>query len=165
MRSKPLAVGLVLLTAVGMWQARAGQGPGAKEEGDRGPADLIKHGAYLVNAAAMCGDCHTPRDDRGQADRGRRLRGATLAIRPKKETKDWADESPDISGVGLAGQWSEGEMVKFLTTGIDPEGMKARPPMPAFRLDARDARAVYLYLRSVPGREEGGKEEKGEGRQ
>ncbi len=34
--------------------------------------------------------------------------------------------------------------------------------MPAFRLNARDARAVYLYLKSVPGQQKAGKkEEKG----
>jgi hypothetical protein len=47
-------------------------------------------------------------------------------------------------------------MVKFLTTGSDPDGKKARPPMPAFRLNARDARAAYLYLKSLPGPSEGG---------
>src|SRR5512135_1851342 len=74
---------------------------------------------YFVTSP-MCGDCHTPRDSRGQPDRTRRLRGATLPIRPKKESTDWADEAPDITASGLAGQWSEEEMIKFLTTGIDP---------------------------------------------
>ena len=54
-------------------------------------------------------------------------------------------------------------MVKFLTTGINPDGEKAMPPMPAFRLNARDARAVALYLRSVPGGKEAGKGETGKG--
>jgi hypothetical protein len=39
--------------------------------------------------------------------------------------------------------------------------MKARPPMPAFRLNARDARAVFLDLKSVPGQLKAGREEKG----
>ena len=51
-------------------------------------------------------------------------------------------------------------MVKFLTTGIDPGGNKARPPMPAFRLNGDDARAVAVYLRSLPGAKEGGRQEK-----
>src|SRR5262245_16379450 len=109
----------------------------------------------------MCGDCHTPPDDRGRPDRTRLLRGTTVPIRPNKETRDWADESPDITGSGLAGEWGEEAMVKFLTTGINPDGKKAMPPMPAFRLNARDARAVFHYLKSLPGpgagREESGK--------
>lgn len=154
MRFERLAVGIVIPAAVSMWQVRAGQ------ESSQDTAALIRHGEYLVNAATMCGDCHTPHNDRGQPDRTRLLRGTTLPIRPKKETRDWTDESPDITGSGLAGQWSEAEMVKFLTTGIDPEGMNAMPPMPAFRLNARDARAVSLYLKSLPGRQEAGKKGK-----
>jgi mono/diheme cytochrome c family protein len=54
-------------------------------------------------------------------------------------------------------------MAKFLTTGINPDGEKAMPPMPAFRLNARDARAVALYLKSVPGGKESGKGARGKG--
>jgi hypothetical protein len=54
-------------------------------------------------------------------------------------------------------------MVKFLTSGINPDGKKAMPPMPAFRLNAQDARAVFLYLKSLPGPEAGKKEERGKG--
>jgi mono/diheme cytochrome c family protein len=161
MRFRCLAAGVVILAGVGMWQAGAGQESGAKKASGQDAADLIEHGDYLVNAAAMCGDCHTPRDDQGKPNRTRQLRGAPLPIRPKKEAQDWAEEAPDITGTGLAGQWSEQEMVKFLTTGTDPDGMEAMPPMPAFRLNARDARAVYLYLKSLPAQEAGGKREQG----
>jgi mono/diheme cytochrome c family protein len=156
MRLPCLVVGTAALVAAGVWQARAAPEPRAKQPSGPDTADLRKHGAYLVNAAILCGDCHTPQDDRGMPDRARLLRGATLPIRPKKEIKNWAAESPDITGSGLAGKWGEEEMVKFLTTGINPEGKKARPPMPPFRLNARDARAVFLYLKSLPGAKEGG---------
>ena len=161
MRFKCIAVGIIILAAVGVWQVRAGQESGAKKQGSQDTAELVRHGEYLVSSASMCGDCHTPQGDRGRPDRTKLLRGATLPIRPTKQTRNWADESPDITGGGLAGEWSEEEMIKFLTTGVDPEGMKARPPMPAFRLNAGDARAVFLYLKSVPGQQKAGKEEKG----
>jgi len=54
-------------------------------------------------------------------------------------------------------------MVKFLTTGVDPDGMRANPPMPAYRLDARDARAVISYLKSLPGPVPGKRGERGKG--
>ena len=154
MRSYYRALGIVLLVALGLWQVGASQEPGAKPK--RGPdaAGVREHGAYLVNAAVLCGDCHTPQDERGMPNLARQLRGSTLPIRPKKETKNWADESPDITSRGLAGKWGEAGMVKFLMTGVDPEGKKARPPMPAIRLSANDARAVYLYLHSLPGAKE-----------
>jgi hypothetical protein len=68
----------------------------------------------LVNAAILCGDCHTPQDSKGKPDRARLLRGAELPIRPKKETEDWADMAPDITSRGLAEKWGEKAMVKFL---------------------------------------------------
>jgi mono/diheme cytochrome c family protein len=43
-------------------------------------------------------------------------------------------------------------MIEFLMTGKNPDGMKAMPPMPAFRMSRHDARAVALYLRSLPGK-------------
>ncbi len=156
MRLKCLTAGIALLVAVGIWQVRADQESDAKKEGSPDAAALLKHGDYLVNAAILCSDCHTPQDATGKFDRARLLRGAALPIRPKKETKNWADEAPDITARGLTGKWSEQGMVKFLMTGTDPDGKKARPPMPAFRLNARDARAVSLYLKSLPGSKEGG---------
>ena len=64
----------------------------------------------------------------------------------------WAAMSPDITRSGLAGQWREEDFVKFLMTGQDPEGKTPRPPMPVFHLQKDDARAVTLYLRSLPGK-------------
>jgi hypothetical protein len=32
------------------------------------------------------------------------LQGADLTIKPKNETKDWADPAPDITRGGLAGE-------------------------------------------------------------
>ena len=45
-------------------------------------------------------------------------------------------------------------MVKVLTTGVNPEGHKTIPPMPPFRLNKDDARAVAAYLKSLPGKKE-----------
>jgi mono/diheme cytochrome c family protein len=150
MRFKIVTCGIAILVAVGIWQVRADQQSRAKK-GSGPDAGLVKHGEYLVNEVAHCSHCHSPQDARGMPDRARLLRGASLPIRPKKETKNWADESPDITSAGLAGKWGEEAMIKFLMTGIDPEGEKPMSPMPVFRLNARDARAVTLYLQSLPG--------------
>jgi mono/diheme cytochrome c family protein len=142
MRLKYCAAGLAVLIAVGLWQVRAA--PDA--------ADLTKHGEYLVSRVAQCGDCHTPRDAKGEPDRSRMLRGATLGFVPRKKTEHWADMSPDITGSGVAGKWSEEQMIKFFTTGVNPDGKKPTPPMPVYRLQERDARAIILYLKSLPGK-------------
>jgi len=156
MRVTFLTIGIAILLAAGIWQVQAVQKPPANQKSVPDDANLRKHGEYLVNAAILCGDCHTPQNDQGKPDRTRLLRGARIPIQPKKEVNDWADESPDITGSGLAGKWSEEETVHFLTTGNDRDGNKAIAPMPAFRLSASDARAVYLYLKSLPGPKEGG---------
>jgi len=127
------------------------QEPGANKPGSPEAADLIRHGEYLVNEVAHCSHCHTPQDPNGQLDRSRLLQGATLPIVPKKKTENWADRSPDITSSGLAGKLSEEQLIKFLRTGVDPKGNTPRDPMPKFHLNGTDARAVTLYLRSLPG--------------
>jgi mono/diheme cytochrome c family protein len=138
MRVKLVCVAIATVVGLSLWQYGTAQDRMNRARARRGePADLKEHGAYLVNSVGMCVDCH--RKD---------LKGGPIPIQPKKEMKPWADEAPDISAQGLAGKWTEQEAVKFLTTGIDPDGKKARPPMPAFRLSETDARAVALYLHS-----------------
>src|SRR5947209_8089362 len=117
MRLTFLTTGIAILVAVGIWQVRAAQESREKQKSTPDTADLRKHGAYLVNSVMLCTDCHTPQDDQGKPDRSRLLRGTTIPVRPKKETKNWADEAPDITGSGLAGKWSEEQLVKFLMTG------------------------------------------------
>ncbi len=80
----------------------------------------------------------------------RSLQGADLWIAPKKKIKNWVDTAPDITAKGLAGQWGQEGMVKFLMTGVDPNGEKPGLPMPIFHLQERDARAIALYLKSRP---------------
>jgi hypothetical protein len=157
MRQKCLAAGIAILTAVGLWQGRAAPEAGEKQKKSDDRAELVKHGEYLVSSVAMCGDCHTPRDAKGKPDRSKMLRGSTLNFAPKKKTKGWVGEAPDITGGGLAGEWKEEEMIKFLSTGTNPHGEKAHAPMPPFRLNKRDARAVTFYLKSL------GKKAKGDG--
>jgi mono/diheme cytochrome c family protein len=149
MRQITIGVGAAVLLA-GAWLGRAG-GPPAARAGAEGDA-LVKRGEYLVLEVAHCGHCHTPAGAAGKPDRARLLQGTMLPIKPKDPKAEWADESPDITKGGLAGKWGEAGMVKFLTTGKNPGGHDPTPPMPAFRLTPEDARAVTLYLLSLPGK-------------
>jgi mono/diheme cytochrome c family protein len=138
--------GVVAVLTAGVWVVHAAE---PKKGTDDSP---VKRGEYLANEVAHCTHCHSPRDGKGQPDRGRLLQGATLPIRPKEPTKNWAEKSPDITRGGLAGRWSEADMVKFLTTGKNPDGEGPVSPMPVFHLHDDDAQAVALYLRSLPGK-------------
>jgi mono/diheme cytochrome c family protein len=155
MRNRWIVFPVTALLAAGSWLVYADQKPRPAKVAGSNDTTLIQHGKYLVNEVAHCGDCHTPLNNKGQLDKTRMLQGAELSFKPKKETKNWMGESPDITLNGLAGEWGEEGLVKFLMTGTDPDGMKPHPPMPIFNLNKEDARAVAQYLRSLPGKKEG----------
>lgn len=113
-----------------------------------GRAQKIAHGKYLVEHVGMCADCHTPRTPKGEFDTGRWLAGADLDFAPIRPMP-WANHAPALAG--LPG-WTEAEMVRFLTTGLNLKGATARPPMPPYRLSKADAEAVAAYLKSLPAR-------------
>jgi mono/diheme cytochrome c family protein len=147
MRFAYLIVAITILVVGAIWQVRADQG--AKKNVSPEVVGLIQHGEYLVSRVAHCSDCHTPRDAKGEFDNSKLLQGTSLGVVPKQKTDAWADESPDITGDGLAGEWSEDEMIKFFTSGVNPQGDKPTPPMPIFHLHEKDARAITLYLKSL----------------
>jgi mono/diheme cytochrome c family protein len=105
----------------------------------------IQRGKYLVENVAMCADCHTPRDDKGQFDRTQWLQGNLLDIKPD-HPMPFAAVAPPIAG--LPG-FTDEKAAKFLETGIDLTGKPAMWPMPQFRLNHDDALAVVAYLRSL----------------
>ena len=110
------------------------------------PADA-ERGRYIVHHVAMCIYCHTPRDERGVLDEHRFLHGAPMPVKSPFRGQTWAFMAPKIAG--LPGGWSEDEMVRFLQAGQAPTGHKPRPPMPPFRFNKEDARAVAAYLKSL----------------
>ena len=104
----------------------------------------LERGRYLVQRVGMCGDCHTPRNDKGAPIPGKELAGAPIDFKPV-HPMPWANTAPEIAG--LAG-WKDQEIVNFLMTG-KLNGKEPNPPMPRYRFSALDARAVVAYLRSL----------------
>ena len=96
-----------------------------------GNAALVARGKYLVENTGMCADCHTQMTEKGP-DMSKHLQGAVLPFKATVPVPDWADRSANIAG--LKG-WSDEEAIKFLTTGVDPNGKEARPPMPRYRFN------------------------------
>lgn len=113
---------------------------------DKPSAGTVARGEYLVTKVAMCGDCHSPMNEKGEPIQAQWLKGATLTFKPMMEMPMWATKAPGIAG--MAG-WSDAEALAFLTTGLDANGQAARPPMPKYRLSKEDAAAVLAYLRSL----------------
>jgi mono/diheme cytochrome c family protein len=104
-----------------------------------------QRGRYLVEAAAHCAECHTPRNALGGLDRSRWLAGV---IGP-----DGKELAPNITPAVL--EWSEQDIVAYLTTGFTPEydsvgGHMAHVVENMARLPESDRAAVAAYLKKVP---------------
>ncbi|MGE3930849.1 MAG: cytochrome c, partial [Hyphomonadaceae bacterium] len=109
-------------------------------------AALVERGEYLVNNIGGCNDCHTPMTPQGP-DMARALQGGTLIFGPLIEMP-WAPTAPALAG-GPVGYTDE-QFAQFLQTGARPDGSRPLPPMPPFRLNEEDARAMVAYIRTVP---------------
>ena len=109
------------------------------------PDAQIQRGKYLVENVAMCADCHTPRDAKGQLDHSQWLQGNLIDFKPD-HPMDYAAVAPPIAS--LPG-FTDEKAVTFLETGIDLTGKRALWPMPQFRFNHDDAVAVVAYLRSL----------------
>jgi mono/diheme cytochrome c family protein len=106
----------------------------------------IKRGQYLVERVGMCGECHTPKTDKGEYDRSQWLQGELIDYKPT-HPMPFAAIAPPIAG--LPSYAKDEQAVKFLETGTNVMGKTALPPMPQFRLNHDDAVAVVAYLRSL----------------
>jgi mono/diheme cytochrome c family protein len=109
-------------------------------------AGLVTRGRYLVENIGLCADCHSPRNERGEFIAGQSLMGAPLGFAPSFPMPAWAPVAPAIAGLPTM---TEEQAVRFLREGVRPDGSRPRPPMPEFRLNEADARAVAAYLKSL----------------
>ena len=106
----------------------------------------LARGKYLVEGIGMCGDCHTPHNEKGEPVKEQWLKGAPLAFKPAVPMPVWADTAVNIAG--LPG-WTKEAAIKFMMTGIAYNGLPARPPMPQYHFNQHDAEAIVAYLQSL----------------
>lgn len=140
--SKILVAATVATVVTFTLTARAAAAPA---DASAASAKLVR-GQYVVDQVGLCADCHSPRDQTGQFVTGQWLKGAVLPFAPTVPMPVWAPVAPPIAGLPTM---TEAQAVKFLQTGLKPDGTMARPPMPQFRLDQADAEAVAAYLKSL----------------
>jgi mono/diheme cytochrome c family protein len=105
-------------------------------------------GAYLAEALAHCGECHTPRNLALALNNRQKFAGAvTAGWRAFNITSDKA--------TGLGG-WRDDDLFAYLSTGHAPDHGTASGPMgeavdQSFgQLASEDIRAIVAFLRSVP---------------
>jgi len=141
MTTRAVAVAAIVVPALFFVSRSASQ---AQKKSDNGQ---IERGRYLVEDVAMCAECHTPRDSRGELEKQSWLQGAPIWIMPVKRIPEWADNAPALAG--LPGMTVE-EVERVLEQGTGPEGEVLRPPMHIYHMKPEDARAIIAYLNSLP---------------
>lgn len=105
-------------------------------------------GRYLVEALGHCGECHTPRNALGGMETGRWLAGGPVPA--------GKGNFPNITPAKL--DWSEADIVEYLTSGFTPEfdsagGHMALVVENTAHLPAEDRAAIAAYLKRVPAAE------------
>src|SRR6266702_225016 len=105
-------------------------------------------GAYLAEAMAHCGDCHTPRNLMQALDNRKKFSGAVAA--GWKAYNISQDKSSGIGG------WSDAALTDFLATGHATGYGTASGPMgeavdkSLMHLAPEDIKALVAYLRTIP---------------
>lgn len=133
---------LVLLGVIVLGMAACAPSVPAPLTGDA----LVERGEYLVTGIGGCNDCHSPMTPTGP-DMTHSLQGATLAFAPTIEMP-WAPIAPPIAGIPA--HYSEEQFATLLQTGERPDGSRPLPPMPQYRMNEEDARAVAAYIATLP---------------
>ncbi len=131
---------------MGLWSAFYNPDQRFQPHEDRSPA--WNRGAYVTEALAHCGDCHTPRNLAQALDNRRKFAGTV--------TQGWRayNITPDAaSGVG---GWSNAELADYLHAGhVVGRGVAGGPMAEEVDdslslLAPSDIGAVVVYLRSIP---------------
>jgi mono/diheme cytochrome c family protein len=111
---------------------------------------LIERGKYLVEGVVACGNCHIPRDEKGQLQRDRGLSGGLLLDLPEFTVYP-GNITPDLeTGIG---KWTDAQLAKAIREGVRPDKSIIGPPMPIEfyrRIADDDLAAIIAYLRVQP---------------
>jgi len=122
---------------------------GEKKFTDDELKDKLKNGHYLVTVA-HCMECHTPMGPRGREFASKL--GAGGFEFPGPWGVSVSKNITQSKGKGI-GAWTDDEIKRAITSGVDRQGNKLKPPM-GFHyystVSAGDLDAIVAYLRTVP---------------
>jgi mono/diheme cytochrome c family protein len=114
--------------------------------------ERIERGSYIANAVAVCMDCHSQRDWSSYA--GPMVPG-TLGMGGERFSREMGFPgvfySKNITPASLSG-WTDGEIYRTITSGVDREGNALFPVMPFHsynQLHDEDIYSIISYLRSL----------------
>ena len=147
MRGSFVLSGVTLVIVLVWLPAPAAQLPRPAATTGTAVSGNVERGRYLVERVAMCVECHSGRDGRGNIIETQRYMGGSIPLAPPWPN-DWAMRAP--RNKGLPG-YDDALAVRLLTEGsIGRKGEQLRPPMPRFQMTRQDAADVIAFLRSLP---------------
>jgi mono/diheme cytochrome c family protein len=117
-------------------------------EPDPNRSDQWNRGAYLAEAMAHCGDCHTPRNPLQALDNRRKFAGAAV--------DGWIAFNLTADRDSGLGNWSDSDLVAYLGAGHAAGHGSASGPMGEVvskslaHLTPGDLSAIVAYLRTIP---------------
>ena len=135
-----------LRRGVGLWRLAFLDGRAADSVPSHGVA--LDRGRYLVEGAAHCAECHSPRNVAGAVIGDKRFAGGA-----DQGGKGYTPNiTPDETGIGY---WSENEIVDYLKQGTSPIDIHAGGDMAEIvanttQLPDADLHAMAAYLKSLP---------------
>jgi mono/diheme cytochrome c family protein len=122
--------------------------PDTRYEPDTSKSPEWNRGAYLAEALAHCGECHTPRNLAFALDNRKKFAGAITA-----GWRAFNISSDKTTGVG---GWRDDDLISYLSAGHAAGHGTASGPMGEAvdrsfsQMAPEDIRALVTYLRSVP---------------
>ena len=145
---------------LGMWKWR--HFDEERFEPDAAKSADWNRGAYLVEAVAHCGACHTPRKSLGAEDKDLAYTGGVYKDRVSRRDGrlvDWSAPNLTQADSGLT-HWSEDDLSDYLKFGYSPRagvfGPMNKVIMNSTRhLEEADTRAMAVYLLGLPALERG----------
>lgn len=115
--------------------------------------ERVARGAYLANHVSLCMDCHSTRDwtkfsgpiEAGTNGKGGEFFDQKMGFPGKFYAKN-------ITPANIK-DWTDGEIFRTITTGVDKNGKALFPVMPYHyygKMDKEDIYDIIAYLRSLP---------------
>ncbi len=141
---------LSLVTACGLFGYPKVSAPAVVKLPDT--PEALERGRYLASHVAACIGCHSERQwDRlaGPVRPGTEGKGGEKFGRDAGYPGDYYASNLTPYGIG---QWTDGELVRAFTTGVNPQGRSLFPLMPYLnygKMSPEDALAIAAYIRTL----------------
>lgn len=115
--------------------------------------ERLERGKYLANSFAFCIDCHSTRD----------VTKFSMPVVPGTEGKggdDYGEGAGFVPASNITsdketglGNWTDGEIFRAITSGVDKDGKFLAPMMPYAlfsKMDKEDLYSIIAYIRTLP---------------